>query len=192
MVQAAATAATQCVRLRRRRVRLGVVSDTHGMVDPRLATFLDDCDAVVHAGDIGNAAVLTALARRDRPVVAVRGNNDVPAKWPRGEGRALRALPLAAWVELPGGALVVMHGDRVVPATRRHALLRRLYPTARAVVYGHSHRLRVDQTELPWVLNPGAAGAARTYGGPSCLVIEARADAWRVDVMRYPAPHARA
>lgn len=192
MVQAAATLATQRVHLRQRRVRLGVMSDTHGTVDPRLAAFLADCDAVVHAGDIGNAAVLTALARRHRPVVAVRGNNDVPAKWPHGEARAVRALPLAAWVELPGGTLVVVHGDRVVPATRRHALLRHLYPTARAVVYGHSHRLRVDQTDLPWVLNPGAAGAARTYGGPSCLVIEAHTDAWRVDVMRYPPTHARA
>lgn len=192
MVQTAAILATQRVRLRRRRVRLGVLSDTHGSIDPRLTAFLDDCDAVVHAGDIGAAAVLTSLARRDRPVVAVRGNNDLPAKWPRGEARAARALPHAAQVELPGGTLVVVHGDRIVPATRRHALLRRLYPTARAVVYGHSHRLRVDQTELPWVLNPGAAGAARTYGGPSCLVLEALADVWRVDIVRYPMPRARA
>ena len=175
------------VRLcRRRAVRLGLLADTHGVVDARLAATLDGCDAVVHAGDIGNAAVLATLARRGRPVIAVRGNNDVAAKWPRGQARSLRVLPATACIELPGGTLVVVHGDRVVPATRRHALLRRLYPSAQAVVYGHSHRLNVDQRELPWVLNPGAAGAARTHGGPSCLVLEAIATGWHIDVLRFP------
>lgn len=188
------TAAVRHVCLRhRRRVRLGVVSDTHGAVDPRLVAALDDCDAVIHAGDIGDAAVLASLARRERPVIAVRGNNDVPAKWPRGQARVVRALPVTACVELPGGILVIVHGDRVMPATRRHTLLRRLYPTVHAIVYGHSHRLNVDQCERPWVLNPGAAGAVRTYGGPSCLVLEALAAGWRVDVMRFaPVRDARA
>lgn len=187
-------AAVRLVRLRhRRRVRLGVMSDTHGAVDPRLVAALDDCDAVIHAGDIGNATVLASLARCERPVIAVRGNNDVPDKWPRGQARAVRALPMTACVDLPGGILVVVHGDRIMPATRRHALLRRLYPNAHAIVYGHSHRLSIDQRELPWVLNPGAAGAVRTHGGPSCLVLEALAAGWRVDVMRFvPAGDARA
>lgn len=174
------------MRVRRRRVRLGVVSDTHGAVDPRLAQALEDCDAVVHAGDIGDARVLTALARRDRPVIAVRGNNDSPAQWPRGQTRAVSALPLTVSIDLSGGTLVVVHGDRVLPAARRHSLLRRLYPGARAVVYGHSHRLAVDQTEVPWVLNPGAAGAVRTYGGPSCLVLKAITSGWHVDILRFP------
>ena len=184
--------AMQHVRLRQRRVRLGLLSDTHGTVDPRLCAALDTCDAVVHAGDIGDAAVLAALAQTDRPVIAVRGNNDVSSKWPRVQTRAVRALPLAASVELPGGTLVVIHGDRVSPATRRHALLRRLFPDAHAIVYGHSHRLSVDQAELPWVLNPGAAGSVRTHGGPSCLLLEALADTWRIDILRFsPATHAR-
>lgn len=175
------------VRLRRRRtVRLGLLADTHGVVDARLAASLDGCDAVVHAGDIGDAAVLATLARRGRPVIAVRGNNDVASKWPRGQARSLRALPMSACIELPGGTLIVVHGDRVVPATRRHALLRRLYPRAQAVLYGHSHRLNIDQRELPWVLNPGAAGAVRTHGGPSCLVLEAVATGWHIDVSRFP------
>ena len=175
------------VRLRRwRTVRLGLLADTHGVVDARLAASLDDCDAVVHAGDIGSAAVLATLARRGRPVIAVRGNNDVATKWPRGQARSLRALPMSACIELPGGTLIVVHGDRMVPATRRHALMRRLYPRAQAVLYGHSHRLNIDQRALPWVLNPGAAGAVRTHGGPSCLVLEAVATGWHIDVLRFP------
>ena len=181
------------MRVRRRRVRLGVVADTHGAVDPRLAEALEDCDAVVHAGDIGDARVLAMLAQRDRPVIAVRGNNDSPTQWPRGQTRAVNALPLTVSIDLPGGTLVVVHGDRVLPAARRHSLLRHLSQGARAVVYGHSHRLAVDQSELPWVLNPGAAGAVRTYGGPSCLVLKALAARWDVDVMRFPpSRHGRA
>lgn len=172
--------------LRRRKVRLGIVADTHGPVDTRLVDAIDDCDAVVHAGDIGAAAVLHSLARRGRRVIAVRGNNDVPRKWPKADGQLVRMLPLCAHIELPGGMLTIVHGDRVVPATRRHRLLRRLYPRARAVVYGHSHRLSVDQDALPWVLNPGAGGAVRTHGGPSCLVLEALAEDWRVTVIRIP------
>ena len=181
------------VRLRRRRVRLGLVSDTHGAMDARLIEALDGCDAVAHAGDIGGAAVLETLARRRRPVIAVRGNNDIPAKWPRNERRIARSLPLGAWIDLPGGALVVVHGDQIMPAARRHSLLRRRYPQARAVVYGHSHRLSVDQDDVPWVLNPGAGGAVRTFGGPSCLVLEALAAGWRIEVIRFPlAPNASA
>ncbi|HJU38183.1 MAG TPA: metallophosphoesterase family protein, partial [Tahibacter sp.] len=82
---------------------------------------------------------------------------------------------------------VVVHGDAYAPRTR-HAALRRAHADARAIVYGHSHRLLVDEFELPWVLNPGAAGKARTNGGPSCLVLDARADAWRVEALRFDPP----
>jgi uncharacterized protein len=67
----------------------------------------------------------------------------------------------------------------------RHARLRAAYPSARAIVYGHSHRLVVDDALTPWVLNPGAAGRARTYGGPSCLVLEANVRSWHVEIHRF-------
>ena len=57
---------------------------------------------------------------------------------------------------------------------------------ARAVVYGHTHRLLCDQLEEPWVLNPGAAGQVRTFGGPSCLVLHAEPLAWHVESIRFP------
>jgi len=99
---------------------------------------------------------------------------------------AWRRSPSKATLELPGGPLVVVHGDRVLPARERHERLRRHYSQARAVVYGHTHRLLCDQRERPWVLNPGAAGSARTFGGPSCLVLHAELRTWRVEVMRFP------
>jgi predicted phosphodiesterase len=78
----------------------------------------------------------------------------------------------------------VTHGDRYSPSTR-HAMLRAQFADARAVVYGHSHRLVVGDRETPWILNPGAAGRARTYGGPSCLLLEATTRKWRVESHRF-------
>lgn len=170
---------------------VALLSDTHGFVDPRILEAAAACDWVVHAGDIGGAGVLEALRSAARRLVVVRGNNDVPEKWPAGEADLLEEIPERAQVELPGGLLVVTHGDRVLPANRRHTRLRQIHPEARAVVYGHSHRLVADRTALPWVLNPGAAGRARTYGGPSWLLLQAGVRGWRVQPVRYPPRRAR-
>ncbi|HEX5123738.1 MAG TPA: metallophosphoesterase family protein [Rhodanobacteraceae bacterium] len=165
-------------------MRVLILSDTHGLLDVRIGALARDCDVVMHAGDVGNAAVLDALRASGARVIAIRGNNDVASKWPRGERAALDALEDEARIDLPGGTLIAVHGDRYAPATR-HARLRRDHPDARAVAYGHSHRLVVDDAAKPWILNPGAAGRARTYGGPSCLVLEARPRTWRVEPYRF-------
>jgi hypothetical protein len=170
-------------------VRVALVSDTHGVLDPRIAEVVRGCDFAVHAGDIGNGGVLEALAPR-RSLVAVTGNNDVPAKWPEGERALLAALPAEAGLDLPGGRLVVVHGDRVNPAGRRHARLRRRYADARLVVYGHSHRLVCDQAEEPWIVNPGAGGRGRTFGGPSLVVLSAGRRRWSLEPVRFE-PEAR-
>ena len=166
--------------------RLLLLADTHGVVDPRIAALAAECDAVVHAGDIGNAGVLRRLAGGG-DVVAVRGNNDTTSKWPASEAAHLARLDEEVRLELPGGALIVVHGDRVLPAARRHAKLRERYPDARAVVYGHTHRAVCDRGATPWVLNPGAAGRTRTFGGPSCLILEAAGRRWNVRLRRFRA-----
>jgi len=160
-----------------------ILSDTHGWIDPRVIAFASRCDYALHAGDVGAAAVIESLDPR-RSVIAVRGNNDVPAKW-GDDGDLLECLPFTATLALPGGALVVEHGHRAGGVRVRHERLRRRHPEARAVVYGHSHRLVVDTDASPWVLNPGAAGRSRTFGGPSCLILHAAEEAWRVEVLRF-------
>lgn len=161
---------------------VALIADTHGYIDPRVLARLRDADLVVHAGDIGSGQVLAALPE----MYAVRGNNDVPGKWPAGERGALAELPEELRLELPGGVLVVVHGDRVLPALARHEKLRRLYPEARIVLYGHTHRLACDRSREPWVLNPGAAGRTRTFGGPSCLMLGVGARRWSVQALRFP------
>ena len=167
-----------------------ILSDTHGHIDPRVLALAADCELVVHAGDIVGAEVLEALASRCARVVAVRGNNDLPGKWPAGQAARLARLPEVAEVALPGGRLAVVHGHRVWDLRDRHGRLRRQFPGARAVVYGHSHRQVCDLAADPWVLNPGAAGRDRTFGGPACLVLRAGPGAWRVTPHRFP-PAAR-
>jgi putative phosphoesterase len=168
-------------------VRVLIVSDTHGAVDARIVALADRCDLVLHGGDVGSADVVDALAGTRREVIAVRGNNDVAQKWPTAQALRLAALPLERIVELPGGRAVVVHGDAYA-ARERHAALRRAYAGARVIVYGHSHRLLIDDAQAPWVLNPGAAGKARTNGGPSCLLLDATDDAWRVEALRFDPP----
>jgi len=164
--------------------RVAILSDTHGVLDQRVAGLVAQCDIAVHGGDIGGLAALADLAPLDGRIYAVFGNNDTPRSWPSYELPALRHLPELVQLALPGGGLVVIHGHQF-PAKGRHAHLRRRFPEARAIVYGHSHRLEIDREARPWVLNPGAAGRARTYGGPSCLVLTASGEDWSLSVHRF-------
>jgi uncharacterized protein len=168
--------------------RVAILSDTHGRLDRRIAGVVASCDCAVHAGDIGAAAVLSALRPIMKTVVAVRGNNDVAGKLDADDWALLREAPIEARLELHGGLLVVVHGHLAGPASRRHAWLRRRYPAARAVVYGHSHRLACDQAQTPWILNPGSAGLTRTFGGPSCQVLTIGARRWAIEAVRFPPP----
>src|SRR6476646_528576 len=103
--------------------RVLLLADTHGTLDARIAALARECDVVVHAGDVGNEAVLETLRAGGARVVAVRGNNDMPSKWPRADLSVLDALEDIARIDLPGGTLIATHGDRHTPATR-HARLR--------------------------------------------------------------------
>lgn len=159
-----------------------LLSDTHGAVDDGVLDIAQRADLVVHAGDIGCAAVLEALKPVSGKVLAVTGNNDIPDKWPPRDHALLATLPEQLSVDLPGGVLSVEHGHRVYDAQRYHPLLRRRHGDARAILYGHTHVRVVDTAMRPWVLNPGAAGRVRTKGGASCLVLKARKHRWSVAV----------
>jgi uncharacterized protein len=172
-------------------MRVAILADTHGFLDPRIADVVSACDVAVHAGDVGGADVLLALQPREQ-VVAVKGNNDLPAKWAEHEVHVLETLPGEAVLDLPGGQLVVVHGNEEGPVAERHQRLRARYPNARAIAYGHSHQLLIDDSVEPWVLNPGAAGRTRTYGGPSCLLLECTADSWKIEEYRLPPRRYRA
>ena len=173
------------------KVRVAVISDTHGELDRRIVREIEGCDCVAHAGDLGSVGVVSLMQAANAAMTIVRGNNDVDAKWIAADRSYLEELPLEACLELPGGLLQIVHGDKAGSVSRRHGWLRTRYPGARAIVYGHSHRLTVDTSQRPWVLNPGAAGVARTFGGPSMLILTAGTNAWRVKTVRFELPGQR-
>lgn len=169
-------------------VRLLLVADTHGQVDERIAALAGSCQAVVHAGDLGSDGVLEAFGACS--VLAVTGNNDLPERGSGPPSNRIGRLPASLVLSLPGGHLVVTHGHQY-PAHNRHHRLRSAHSDAGAIVYGHSHRLTVDDRTRPWVLNPGAAGRIRTYGGPSCLVLTATGHRWTVTPHRFAPARSR-
>ncbi len=125
--------------------RLGVISDTHGLMRPEALAALAGVEMIVHAGDIGSPDVLEAL-RAIAPVVAVRGNNDT--------GDWAHVLPATEVVEVGRVLLYVLHDVHDLD----------LDPVAagfQAVISGHSHRPAVVRRHGVLFLNPGSAGPRR-------------------------------
>lgn len=125
--------------------RVGLISDTHGLLRPEAMEFLRGSDFIVHAGDIGDSGILTEL-RAIAPVTAVRGNNDK-----------------GAWAESIPETAVLRVGPVCVYALHNLAELDLDPPTAgyQVVVSGHSHRPSVERRDGVLYVNPGSAGPRR-------------------------------
>ena len=167
-------------------VTVGILSDSHGYLDLRIAETVNQCDYIVHAGDIFNAHVLSQL-KPAKKLIAVAGNNDFSDFWREEEAEVVNDLPAMDKLELPGGLLVVEHGHRFGNKPE-HGQLRSSHTEARVIVYGHTHHRVIDQDAEPWVVNPGASGKVRTHGGPSCLVLHAGTDEWDIETVLFADP----
>lgn len=166
--------------------RIAIISDTHGHIDNNIIEVIKTCDRVIHAGDICGAHVLSQLEAICPQVTAVTGNNDAPGLWPEAETHIVSGLPAIAEIELPGGILAIEHGHKHGMHQPDHESLRATHSHARVIVYGHTHTMLIDEDKSPWVVNPGAAGATRTRGGPSCMVLTASSDSeWDIKMMRF-------
>lgn len=124
---------------------VGLISDTHGLLRPAALAALEGSDAIVHAGDVGDPAILARLAAL-APVTAVRGNND--------HGGWAASLPETAQVTLGGVGLLVIHDANVLAADA---------PAngVDVVVCGHSHRPKCEHRGRVLCVNPGSAGPRR-------------------------------
>jgi putative phosphoesterase len=133
-------------------MRVGLVSDTHGHVEPKLPALFAGCDAILHAGDVVKPALL-ALLEEVAPLTVVRGNND--------EGTPLARLPETALVSLAELTALVVHdlGARERPKPPARAILARRRPEI--VVHGHSHRPGAAVIGRTLFVNPGSAGPRR-------------------------------
>ena len=134
--------------------RIGVISDTHGLVRPDVHTALAGVELILHAGDVGDDDILDELALIG-PVLAVYGNTDAP-----GRPRLSEAIDMS----IGGVSIHVSHGHEVGPPTPARLLARY---AADVIVYGHTHRPLVVRVGGRLVLNPGAAGPRRFDISPS-------------------------
>jgi putative phosphoesterase len=118
---------------------VGIISDTHGYLDPRLAAAFASVDAIVHAGDVGSQRVLELLSEM-APLHAVYGNND----------------------EKLGGLGLHLHEDFDLAGVRFHLVHQLSHakpePGTRVVAFGHSHKALVEDRRDVLYVNPGAAG----------------------------------
>jgi putative phosphoesterase len=160
-------------------VRVGLVSDTHGLADPRLAQALGRCDLVLHAGDVVKEVVLTALGAI-APVTAVRGNCDA--------GTSLERLPETALVPLGALTALLVHdlGPRESPLAPAAALLARARP--QVVVHGHSHRPGAAVVGGTLFVNPGSAGPRRFSLPRAAAILTVRGRTARVAWIDLAAP----
>jgi len=125
-------------------MRVGVLSDTHGLLRPRTLELLTGCDRILHAGDVGGVEILYRL-REIAPVDAVRGNTD--------SGLEAERLPLTLDGELAGLPFRMVHSrEDVDPAWLKSSCL---------VVFGHSHRPELEWRGGCLLLNPGSCGPRR-------------------------------
>jgi putative phosphoesterase len=145
--------------------RIGIISDTHGLLRPEAERRLAGVDHIIHAGDIGRPEIVDAL-RRIAPVTAIRGNVD--------SGEWAREYPDTTLVSLAGKSVYVLH-DLKAP-----------HPDAAAgidvIVSGHSHVPKIRSIDGILYLNPGSAGPRRFKLPITLATLEVRPDGMRPEI----------
>lgn len=134
--------------------RVGLISDTHGLMRPEALTALAGVTHIVHAGDIGTPGILTQL-RAIAPVTAVRGNND--------KGDWARAIAEHEVVKIGGKSIYVLHDLKELDVDPRASGFS-------VVVTGHSHKPLITTRDDVLYVNPGSAGPRR-FKLPVCIAM---------------------
>lgn len=126
-------------------MKIGLISDTHGLLRPQALDALQGCEQLIHAGDIGKASILETL-RALAPLTVVRGNNDQDDAW-------ASDVPYSAVLHAGGIGIFVTHIPADVPQS--------LPDDIQVVVVGHSHKPLIEQRDGVLFINPGSAGPRR-------------------------------
>lgn len=148
-------------------MRVGIISDTHGLLRLEATRALAGVDLIVHAGDVGKAEVLAKL-KEIAPVFAVRGNVDTE-EW-------ARALPETAVVDAGPACFYVLHNLQeldLVPEVSGF----------RAVISGHTHKTEQSEKNGVLYLNPGSAGPRRFRLPVTLALVEVEAKPWQVQII---------
>jgi putative phosphoesterase len=135
-------------------VKVGIISDTHGLLRPEAVAALQGCERIIHAGDIGKGDIVQQLSTI-APVQVVSGNNDVGTPWADSVDEVLH-------LDLEGWPTLLVHDIADVPAALRS--------DTRLVITGHSHKPLIQWRGDCLYINPGSAGRRR-FKLPVTLVL---------------------
>ena len=149
-------------------MKIGVISDTHGLLRPEVLAALEGCEAILHGGDVNRQAILDELSKI-APVYAVRGNND---------GEWAERIPLQRDFRLGGLRVCMAHKKKDLPAEAAGCDL---------AVCGHTHRYEESRSGGTLLLNPGSCGPRRFNQAITLAVLDAAGG--EIAVRRVDIPH---
>lgn len=124
---------------------VGIISDTHGLLRPEALEALKGSDHIIHAGDVGDPAILDRL-REIAPITVVRGNVD--------HGVWASKIPETDFLEIDGASIYVLHILEKLDLKPQPARIS-------AIIYGHSHVPKQEMKDGVLYFNPGSAGPRR-------------------------------
>lgn len=147
--------------------KIGVISDTHGMLRPEVMAALKECEVILHGGDINKKKILDEL-EEIAPVYAVRGNND--KEW-------AEYLPETRALKLFGMNIFMVHNKKMIPADLQETNI---------VIYGHSHKYEERYADGRFYLNPGSCGPRRFTQPITMAVITVEEKNLKIEKIEIP------
>ena len=150
--------------------RIGILSDTHGLLRPEVKKALDGCEAILHAGDINRQEIIDQLSVI-APVYVVRGNND--KEW-------AEHIPFFLDFTLCGLHIYMTHKKKDLPRDVSNYDL---------VVYGHSHRYEQGEVGGTVLINPGRCGPRRFHQDITLALADIEAQTHQIAIHRIDIPH---
>lgn len=150
--------------------RIGILSDTHGLLRPEVKKALDGCEAILHAGDINRQEIIDQLSVI-APVYVVRGNND--KEW-------AEHIPFFLDFTLSGLHIYMTHKKKDLPRDVSNYDL---------VVYGHSHRYEQGEVGGTVLINPGSCGPRRFHQDITLALADIEAQTHKIIIHRIDIPH---
>ena len=149
-------------------MKIAILSDTHGLLRPRVVEFLKTADVILHGGDINRQSIVDEL-RQYAPLYVVRGNND--KEWAEG---LLHHLT----VTLGGLRFFMVHNKKELPAD---------LADVDVVVFGHSHKYLQEEKDGVLWLNPGSCGPRRFH--QEITLMMADVEDGKITVEKITIPH---
>ena len=148
---------------------ISIISDTHGILDKSVEEHLSKSDIIIHAGDVMSIDLIKHLKKNYKKTYIVAGNNDIPERYEHTDDKKLiNNLNKIETFKVFNEIITVTHGDQF-GSMPSHSKLRDTFPDSKLIIYGHTHFQIFDDSESPWVMNPGASGHTRNMNGGPCF-----------------------